>query len=389
MSEARCSTGWRPRSQASLLRESTERVGRFRFVHALINHTLYRGWGRLAVAACTTASPRRSRSCTAGSGEHVARAGAALAAWRRPTGRSGRLLAARRGGARSTASLRRRRRSCSPTRSTCSARSWTRQPVRGADRARRGAAADGRSGVPRRRCLHAARIASALGDADLAAACGAREHPRLLEPASATSTTSGSGRSSARSSSTTRRAGPARAAVVALSHRSWRLRARPHPAASAGRRGDRARPPGVRSADAGDGNRKLRATPLAPDTLARRSERVRELTALVAQVGDLQIEFVCQDPGADRGDRARRFRTGGRDARTGSGDRRAGTAADAAMERGLHRRLAGVPRGELEASERLAEQVLQLGQEAGQPDAVMIYGATIVQIRQVQGRGRR
>ena len=44
-------------------------------------------------------------------------------------------------------------------------------------------------------------------------------------------------------------------------------------------------------------------------------------------------------------------------------------------------------RGELETSERLAEQAFQLGQEAGQPDAVMIYGGAVVQVRQIQGKG--
>jgi tetratricopeptide (TPR) repeat protein len=44
-------------------------------------------------------------------------------------------------------------------------------------------------------------------------------------------------------------------------------------------------------------------------------------------------------------------------------------------------------RGELEAGERLAEQALRLGQEAGQPDTAMIYGGTIVVNRMVQGRG--
>ena len=44
-------------------------------------------------------------------------------------------------------------------------------------------------------------------------------------------------------------------------------------------------------------------------------------------------------------------------------------------------------RRELEAGEQLAEQALRLGQEAGQPDTAMIYGATIVVNRIVQGRG--
>lgn len=44
-------------------------------------------------------------------------------------------------------------------------------------------------------------------------------------------------------------------------------------------------------------------------------------------------------------------------------------------------------RGQLEAGERLAEQALRLGQEAGQPDTAMIYGSTVVVNRMVQGRG--
>ena len=125
----------------------------------------------------------------------------------------------------------------------------------------------------------------------------------------------------------------------------------------------------------------------APDTLATRSEQVRELSALVAQVGDLHVEFVARvrelNVAIELGDFGR---------------------ADAALERAqaiaeqtrqpTQRWNAGFlaagmtcMRGELEAGERLAEQALQLGQEAGQPDAAVIYGATIVLIRMVQGRG--
>jgi tetratricopeptide (TPR) repeat protein len=43
-------------------------------------------------------------------------------------------------------------------------------------------------------------------------------------------------------------------------------------------------------------------------------------------------------------------------------------------------------RGELEAGERLAEHALHIGQEAGHPDAVMIYGGTLVTNRMFQGR---
>jgi class 3 adenylate cyclase len=45
-------------------------------------------------------------------------------------------------------------------------------------------------------------------------------------------------------------------------------------------------------------------------------------------------------------------------------------------------------RGNLEEAERLAEQALQIGQEAGEPDAVMFYGALFVDIRSLQGRGQ-
>jgi hypothetical protein len=45
-------------------------------------------------------------------------------------------------------------------------------------------------------------------------------------------------------------------------------------------------------------------------------------------------------------------------------------------------------RGDLAAGERLAEQAFQLGQEAGQPDAFLIYGSQIAFIRSLQGRGK-
>jgi hypothetical protein len=43
--------------------------------------------------------------------------------------------------------------------------------------------------------------------------------------------------------------------------------------------------------------------------------------------------------------------------------------------------------GDLAAGERLAEQAFQLGQEAGQPDAVLVYSSEIVCTRSYQGRG--
>ena len=125
----------------------------------------------------------------------------------------------------------------------------------------------------------------------------------------------------------------------------------------------------------------------APDTLATRSEQVRELSALVAQVRDLQVEFVA---------RLREMNTAIELGDFGW--------ADAALERlqaiaeqtrqptqrwnaGFVAAAMTCMRGELEAGERLAERALALGQEAGQPDAAMFYGSTIVANRMVQGRG--
>ena len=76
----------------------------------------------------------------------------------------------------------------------------------------------------------------------------------------------------------------------------------------------------------------------APDTLATRSEHVRELSALVAQVRDLQVEFVARlretNTAIELGD----FERADAALERASGDRRADTAADTEMERGLRRR---------------------------------------------------
>jgi len=44
--------------------------------------------------------------------------------------------------------------------------------------------------------------------------------------------------------------------------------------------------------------------------------------------------------------------------------------------------------GDLVAGERLAERALQIGQEAGQPDAVLVYAAALQQVRIYQGRAQ-
>ncbi len=46
------------------------------------------------------------------------------------------------------------------------------------------------------------------------------------------------------------------------------------------------------------------------------------------------------------------------------------------------------PRGHVAQAEQLIERALQLGQQAGEPDAVLIYGAQLSAVRVYQGRGR-
>ena len=125
----------------------------------------------------------------------------------------------------------------------------------------------------------------------------------------------------------------------------------------------------------------------APDTLATRSEQVRELGSLVAQVGDLQVEFVARlrelNLAIELGDFGRadvaleRAQAIAEQTRQPSQRWNVGFLAAGMM----------CMRADLEAGERLAEQALALGQEAGQPDAAAIYGATIVLNRMIQGRG--
>jgi class 3 adenylate cyclase len=125
----------------------------------------------------------------------------------------------------------------------------------------------------------------------------------------------------------------------------------------------------------------------APDTLAIRFEQVRELSALIAQGRDLHLEFVARlretNVALELGD---------------FGWAEAALARVQAIAEQTHQPTqrwnagfiaAGMKciRGELEAGERLAEQAFQLGLEAGQLDAAAIYGGAIVLNRMIQGRG--
>ena len=92
---------------ASLLAESSERVGQFRFAHALINQTLYEGLGATRRARMhQRVAQALEQLYGAGPGRAPRRARAALAAGRglRRQGQGCRLRAAEPGSARSRAS---------------------------------------------------------------------------------------------------------------------------------------------------------------------------------------------------------------------------------------------------------------------------------------------
>jgi class 3 adenylate cyclase/tetratricopeptide (TPR) repeat protein len=387
MSETRLLDQLEAAVQASLLRESTEVIGRFDFEHALINHTLYQGLGgtrrgrlhhRVAEAI--------ERLHGTDSDEHL---GELALHWRLATVSVDKARAAGyslRAGRRALDSLAPSEAAnlfgdaldmlgAVPTAARCEA-------LIGLGEAQR------QTGVAayRETLLEAAGIAAELGDADLAARAALANNRGFVS-----------------------RMGGVDAERVGAIERALELDDPPQSARHARLLSLLAKelafePDRTRRRALGDeaialareaSDPRTLATALesscysiwAPDTLATRSERVRELSALVGQVGDLQVEFVSRirelNLAIELGDFG---------------------WADAALERAqaiaeqtrqptqlwnasfIAASVACV-RGELEASERLAERALRLGQEAGQPDAAMFYGGAIVQIRMLQGRG--
>ena len=125
----------------------------------------------------------------------------------------------------------------------------------------------------------------------------------------------------------------------------------------------------------------------APDTLAKRVEYVHELVELVAEVQDLRVEYFAAlrqtHIAMELGDFARADAALARIQAIAEQTRQPTLRWNAGFT------AAGVrcARGELEAGERLAEQAMQIGQEADQRDAAMAYGGTLVMNRMYQGRG--
>ena len=125
----------------------------------------------------------------------------------------------------------------------------------------------------------------------------------------------------------------------------------------------------------------------APDTLARRIGLVEELVSCAAEVGDPALGFSAHNfdfhTCLERGDLERaklaleqqELIAHKLDQPTINWLPRAGKAGWELMQ------------GDLVAGERLAERALQIGQEAGQPDAVFTYGAALTQAGVYQGRG--
>ena len=125
----------------------------------------------------------------------------------------------------------------------------------------------------------------------------------------------------------------------------------------------------------------------APDTLAERAGYVLELHALLAEVQDLNVEFLAGLWETFVAVELCEF------ARAEATLARMHAIAEQTRQP-THRWIAGYVgaaltciRGDLDAGERLAEQALQNGQEASEPDAAMVYGATVLESRGAQGRG--
>jgi class 3 adenylate cyclase/tetratricopeptide (TPR) repeat protein len=386
MSEARLLDQLEAAVQASLLRESTEVVGRFDFEHALINHTLHQGLGgtrrarlhqRVAEAIEWLHGPD--------SDEHL---GELALHWRLAT-THGRPKAA-------DYSLRAGRRALEGLAPSEAAKLFgdALDMLGSAATAARCEALIGlgeaqrQTGLPayRETLLKASGIASELADADLAARAALANNRGFVS-----------------------RTGWVDAERVGAIERAIELDDPPQPARHALLLSLLAKeltyePDRARRRELGDEAIALARQASDPralavalesscwsiwalDTLTTRSERARELSALVAQVRDLQVEFLARvrelSVAIELGD------FGWADAALERAEAIAEQTRQPTQRWNASFLAASMMcmRGELEASERLAEQAFQLGQEAGHSDAATFYGGTIVQIRLVQGRG--
>jgi class 3 adenylate cyclase/tetratricopeptide (TPR) repeat protein len=126
----------------------------------------------------------------------------------------------------------------------------------------------------------------------------------------------------------------------------------------------------------------------APDTLAWRSDLVEELVGCVAEVGDpalsLSAPFNDFQTCTERGDFERaKLALDQLQLIAHELDQPTWKWIAAYMAAGWESML-----GDLVAAERLFESAFQIGQEAGQPDAVLVYAAALQQARTYQGRAQ-
>jgi class 3 adenylate cyclase/tetratricopeptide (TPR) repeat protein len=125
----------------------------------------------------------------------------------------------------------------------------------------------------------------------------------------------------------------------------------------------------------------------APDTLARRRELLPELLDSAGRAGDPALEFWAANRERDV------FMEGGEVQRAETAAQRATAIAEKQGEptaRWIATSSAACQallRGDLASAERLAEEAMQIGADAGQPDTYMLYAGQLQEIRLYQGRG--
>ncbi len=125
----------------------------------------------------------------------------------------------------------------------------------------------------------------------------------------------------------------------------------------------------------------------SPETLELRTHQCEELLEYAAAAGDPALEHWAQNIAGHH------YVERGEIARAEQAFAREGEIAEQLGQPTL-RWFAAFPlpglavARDLAKAERLAERALQIGQEAGQPDAIMFYGIALATIRSYQGRGQ-
>ena len=372
---------------ASLLSESTERVGRFRFVHALINQTLYEGLGATRRARMhQRVAQALEQLYGADPGERL---GELALHWRLAAVSVDRAKAAdyalAPGSARLRASPRRRRVKLFTDALELLGTRTSAERCRRSDRPRRGPAPDGRRGLPRDAARGLERCFGAAGRR----ACGSRSLANH------------------RGMSGSRTFGEVDEARIEAIERAIELDDPPHP----GRRGpllalqsqelswdpDFARRCALADeavAVARSAGRRALADALfyafhgtwSAETLESRAALTQELTGLAEELRDPAVDqaarYAIHHVYVERGELS--------DAENAL--RRVSAAAEELGQptqvwlSTYERAGLALLRGHLAEGEGLAEQAFEIGKEAQPTDAIQVYGGQLGFIRRYQGR---